>query len=288
MRDPEARDTRERRPAFEWVAARAPSAVEITVDDARARRSPSSATSRAVWHASAARVDGRRLNAALRAAGFALGVEERAASVDDVQVGSVSVSGVEIATRRGRDRRRCVDARVGRSGRRRAPGRARARADPRISASPDHDTERVADRPAGVRLLHGAVGRRARRGRRDRRGSRFRSGRDRGRRARSAARDAARHARASRRRRCARCASGSGRRASTTRRSSAATRARARVSSRPDTARTVCCSDRSRARWSPISSRHRPRARPRAVLTRALRLTPQARVSARASGRGRR
>ena len=85
-------------PAFEWTAARAPAATEITPDDARAMVPVLGDVKRALWHAGAARVDGRKLASALRAAATDLGVEVRTGAIDDVAAHAAIVDGVEIAT----------------------------------------------------------------------------------------------------------------------------------------------------------------------------------------------
>ncbi len=84
-------------PAFEWTAARAPAAIEIAVDEARAMVPVLGDVKRALWHARAARVDGRKLASALRAAATELGVEVRTAAVEDVGAHAAIVDGVEIA-----------------------------------------------------------------------------------------------------------------------------------------------------------------------------------------------
>jgi D-amino-acid dehydrogenase len=85
-------------PAFEWVAERAPAAQEITVDEARAMVPVLGDVTRALWHPRAARVDGRKLTAALRAAASGLRVEACRGSVEDVRAGAALVDGMEIAT----------------------------------------------------------------------------------------------------------------------------------------------------------------------------------------------
>ena len=73
-------------PAFEWVAARASGASEISPGDARAMVPVLGEVRRALHHPAAARVDGRLLRAALlRAAVRDYGVEVREESVDDVR-----------------------------------------------------------------------------------------------------------------------------------------------------------------------------------------------------------
>jgi D-amino-acid dehydrogenase len=85
-------------PAFEWTAARAPGATEITADEARAKVPVLGDVKRALWHPRAARVDGRKLASALRGAAIKLGVDERSGAVEDVPAGAAVVDGVEIAT----------------------------------------------------------------------------------------------------------------------------------------------------------------------------------------------
>jgi D-amino-acid dehydrogenase len=91
-------------PAFEWTAARAPAAIEITPDEARAMVPVLADVKRALWHAGAARVDGRKLASALRAAATALGVEVRTGAIDDVAAHAAIVDGVESATDAGSSR----------------------------------------------------------------------------------------------------------------------------------------------------------------------------------------
>ncbi len=72
-------------PAWEWVAARADGATEITPADARAMVPVLGDVLRALHHPDAARVDGRQMCAALeRAARDEFGVEVREEGVDDV------------------------------------------------------------------------------------------------------------------------------------------------------------------------------------------------------------
>jgi D-amino-acid dehydrogenase len=85
-------------PAFEWTAARAPAATEITPDQARAMVPVVGDVKRALWHAGAARVDGRKLASALRAAATDLGVEVRTGAIDDVTAKVAVVDGAEIKT----------------------------------------------------------------------------------------------------------------------------------------------------------------------------------------------
>jgi D-amino-acid dehydrogenase len=73
-------------PAWEWVAARAPGATEISADEARAMVPVLGDVVRALHHPAAARVDGRLMCAALRrAAASEFGVDVRDESVDDVR-----------------------------------------------------------------------------------------------------------------------------------------------------------------------------------------------------------
>jgi D-amino-acid dehydrogenase len=82
-------------PAYEWVAARADGAVEISPDDARAMVPVLGEVMRALHHPAAARVDGRLMCDALQLGAEALGVEVRNESVDDVRV--LSADAVVIA-----------------------------------------------------------------------------------------------------------------------------------------------------------------------------------------------
>jgi D-amino-acid dehydrogenase len=70
-------------PAWEWVAERATGATEITAADAQAMVPALGAVVRALHHPAAARVDGRLLNAALRRAALARGVDVHDERVDD-------------------------------------------------------------------------------------------------------------------------------------------------------------------------------------------------------------
>jgi D-amino-acid dehydrogenase len=85
-------------PAFEWLAERAQGATEIAVEDAHSKVPVLGDVVRALWHERAARVDGRKIAATLRAAARHLGVEERRGSVEDVRAGAALVDGIEIAT----------------------------------------------------------------------------------------------------------------------------------------------------------------------------------------------
>jgi D-amino-acid dehydrogenase len=81
--------------AWEWVAARARGATEISADDARALVPVLGTIVRALHHPGAARVDGRAMCAALARGAAAHGVEVRIASVDEVRGGRAgSSSGV--------------------------------------------------------------------------------------------------------------------------------------------------------------------------------------------------
>jgi D-amino-acid dehydrogenase len=71
-------------PPWEWVAAHAVGAREITPDDARAMCPVLGDITRALHHPDAARVDGRMMCAALRRGAVARGVEVREGSVDDL------------------------------------------------------------------------------------------------------------------------------------------------------------------------------------------------------------
>ncbi len=72
--------------AWEWVAERAPGATEISVDEARAMVPVLGEVVRALHHPAAARVDGRRMCAALRRAAVnEHGVDVREESVADVR-----------------------------------------------------------------------------------------------------------------------------------------------------------------------------------------------------------
>jgi len=72
-------------PAWEWVAQRATGATEVSADEARAMVPVLGEVVRALHHPRAARVDGRRMCAALQRAATDLGVEVREESVDDVR-----------------------------------------------------------------------------------------------------------------------------------------------------------------------------------------------------------
>ena len=72
-------------PAWEWVAERADGATEISADEARDMVPVLGSIVRALHHPGAARVDGRKMCAALARAAQQLGVEVRQASVDEVR-----------------------------------------------------------------------------------------------------------------------------------------------------------------------------------------------------------
>jgi glycine/D-amino acid oxidase-like deaminating enzyme len=72
-------------PAWEWVAERAAGATEISADEARDMVPVLGSIVRALHHPGAARVDGRKMCAALARAAQQLGVEVRQASVDEVR-----------------------------------------------------------------------------------------------------------------------------------------------------------------------------------------------------------
>jgi D-amino-acid dehydrogenase len=80
-------------PAFDWVAQRVDGAEEIAPDDARAKVPVLGDVLRALWHPRAARVDGRKLEAALRTAARARGVVEHTGAVDDVTDDAVVIDG---------------------------------------------------------------------------------------------------------------------------------------------------------------------------------------------------
>jgi D-amino-acid dehydrogenase len=71
-------------PSWEWLAGRAKGAREISPDDARAMVPVLGDVVRALHHPDAARVDGRKLCATLRAAAVERGVEVRSGSIDSV------------------------------------------------------------------------------------------------------------------------------------------------------------------------------------------------------------
>ena len=71
-------------PPWEWVAEHATDGREISSDEARAMCPVLGPVVRALHHPAAARVDGRMMCAAVRAAAMAHGVEMREQSVDDV------------------------------------------------------------------------------------------------------------------------------------------------------------------------------------------------------------
>ena len=184
--------------AWEWVAERATGATEISADEARAMVPVLGTVVRALHHPRAARVDGRMMCAALRTRPPSSTASRCASgSVDEVRAGtpatvvvdgeSISAPAVVIAggawTRR-LGEQLGVQLPVG-------PLRGQIA---HLGVA-DHDTGELADRAAGVRPLHGAVGRSPRRGRRDRGRRRLRARRDRGRDERDHARGVARDAR---------------------------------------------------------------------------------------------
>jgi D-amino-acid dehydrogenase len=71
-------------PAWEWVAERATGGREISPDDARRMVPVLGPVVRALHHPAAARVDGRELCGALRAAAVKLGVDVRDERVEDI------------------------------------------------------------------------------------------------------------------------------------------------------------------------------------------------------------
>src|SRR5262249_14304941 len=76
-------------PACDWVAQRVDGADEIALDDARAKVPVLGDVLRALWHPRAARIDGRKLEAALRTAARARGVVEHAGGVDNITEGAI-------------------------------------------------------------------------------------------------------------------------------------------------------------------------------------------------------
>jgi D-amino-acid dehydrogenase len=83
-------------PPWEWVAERAAGAREIAPDEARALCPVLGPVVRALYHPGAARVDGRLMAAAVRAAAIERGVEvrnENAADVTALDAGAVVIAG---------------------------------------------------------------------------------------------------------------------------------------------------------------------------------------------------
>ena len=237
--------------AWEWVAERATGATEISArrgprDGAGARHGDPRAASSACGARRRPRRCAPRSGAARRSTAWKCATvpSTKCAPVRRV---TIVVDGDAITAPVGRDRGRRVDARGSASSSVSTCRSFRIRGQIAHLGVAEHDTGELADRAAGVRPLHGAVGRSPRRGRRDRRRRRLRARRDRGRRERDHARGAARDARTrgrDARRGARRPAPDEHRRLADPR---TAARRRRTCSSPPVTAPTACCSARSPA-----------------------------------------